>query len=208
MFACRYILGLNIKFERFDMLPMAMPTILAPKHASFMDAISLYSLNMGLTFILGKSTADKPIFRRIVPKLKIIVCDEFGGAKALKQLALDAQALPMEKRRFVIYPEGNWSIGDERHDYKIGVFFLQRKILCDVYPIASDLGKFWPRNTKDRKSGISISRLLFPLEVGMTKGVFMMTLARSIEDKTLELWQRDGSSGQIYTRKVGISFQE
>lgn len=71
--------------------------------------------------------------------------------------------------------------------YKMGTAALYGQLDQPCYPVAANVGVFWPRHGIYRRPGTAVVEFLPPIQPGQTAAAFMVELETAIEDASNRL---------------------
>jgi 1-acyl-sn-glycerol-3-phosphate acyltransferase len=86
-----------------------------------------------------------PLFGWVTRRYGVIGVDREAGAKALREMMLEAKRAKAAQRPVIIFPEGTRVPVGERPDLRPGFAGLYRALGLPVVPVAVDSGKLWQR---------------------------------------------------------------
>src|ERR1700751_2194392 len=116
----RLICGTKVEFRGQEKIPQG-PLIVAAKHQSMWETISLLHFFKAPFFVLKRELKWIPIFGLFLIKSNMIAIDRGAGARALMAMMRRAAEEVRHGRQFVIFPEGTRRpVGAPPH-YKTGV---------------------------------------------------------------------------------------
>ena len=94
--------------------------------------------------------------------------------------------------QLVIYPQGTRVAPGDHKPYKVGVGILYEELDQPCYPVATNVGLFWPKRGILRKPGTAVVEFLDPIEPGLSKEDFMAVLEERIEGRSNALMAEAG----------------
>lgn len=175
-----WIAGTESRIEGLENLPDG-PFILAPKHQSFWDTISLFHYLPDPVYILKRELTWIPLFGWYVMKMQMIAIDRGSRSKALKQAVRVAKQRMAESRQLIIYPEGTRRPPGAEPEYKWGIVEIYARLGVPVVPVAHVAGLYWPRRKFRRFPGVIHARFLPPIEPGLDRETFFKRLVGETE---------------------------
>ena len=92
----------------------------------------------------------------------------------------------------MIYPQGTRVAPGDHKPYKVGSAVLYTKLGQRCYPVACNVGVFWPRYGILKKPGTAVIEFLDPIEPGLEKNAFMSHLEDVVETRSNELMRDAG----------------
>jgi 1-acyl-sn-glycerol-3-phosphate acyltransferase len=186
IFLMRVICNIKVEFRGVEKIPRG-PLIVAAKHQSMWETISLLRFFDAPFFVLKRELTWIPLFGLFLIKSNMIAIDRGAGARALKEMMRRATEEVRHGRQFVIFPEGTRRpVGAPPH-YKTGVGLIYGNCGVRCLPVALNSGLFWPRRTFLRYPGTLVVEFLDPLPPGLPRDAFMARIETVIEDATNRL---------------------
>ena len=183
----RAIGGMAIEIRGREHLPARGPALLAMKHQSESDGISLAALIPGIAFVAMQELFRYPLIGAILYRLQMIRVDTCGGGRERENLARFAKRAYDSGRYIAIYPEGNLMAIGERERYRSGIYYMARDFGLPVTPVATCVGLLWNRRDWTKKAGRAAIEFLPAIPSGLEKADFMRRLEESIETATARL---------------------
>ncbi|MGJ5206057.1 lysophospholipid acyltransferase family protein [Bradyrhizobium sp. HKCCYLR20261] len=179
----RAICNIRVEYRGVEKIPKG-PLIVAAKHQSMWETISLLHFFDAPFFVLKRELLRIPLFGQYLLKANMIAIDRSSGARALKQVMRRAAEEVKHGRQFVIFPEGTRRPAGAPPDYKGGVGLIYTDCGVPCLPVALNSGLFWPRRTFLRYPGTLVVEFLDPLPPGLPRDEFMTRLQTMIEEAT------------------------
>ncbi|CCD90305.1 putative 1-acylglycerol-3-phosphate O-acyltransferase (plsC) [Bradyrhizobium sp. ORS 285] len=183
IFLMRVICNIRVEYRGVEKIPKG-PLIVAAKHQSMWETISLLHFFDAPFFVLKRELLRIPLFGQYLIKANMVAIDRSSGARALKQVMRRAAEEVKHGRQFVIFPEGTRRPAGAPPDYKGGVSLIYTDCGVPCLPVALNSGLFWPRRTFLRYPGTLVVEFLDPLPPGLPRDEFMTRLQTMIEDAT------------------------
>ena len=138
----RWLLGIRVRYEG----PRPSGQVFyAGKHQSLMEPLELVVELGAPATIMRREFARIPIWGWAAKRYGIILVDRAASSRALRQLMRDAGAARASGRSVMIFPEGTRTKPGEQPDLKSGVAGLYKMLGLPVVPVATDVGKLWPK---------------------------------------------------------------
>jgi 1-acyl-sn-glycerol-3-phosphate acyltransferase len=179
----RVICNIKVEFRGVEKIPKG-PLVVAAKHQSMWETISLLRFFDAPFFVLKHELTWIPLFGLFVVKANMIAIDRGAGGRALRAIMRRAEEEVRHGRQFVIFPEGTRRpVGAPPH-YKSGVSMIYADCAVPCLPVALNSGLFWPRRTFMRYPGTLVVEFLDPLPPGLPRGEFMARIETVIEEAT------------------------
>ncbi len=176
--SARWIIGLRTEVRG------PVPTgavLIASKHQSFLDSITLFSVLDGPRFIMKKQLAWIPVMGWHALRIGCVPVDRGKRGSAIKKMVADVEAGAQRPGQLIIYPQGTRTAPGVAMPYKVGSAVLYKELGQDCIPVATNVGYFWPRHGIYRKRGTAVVEFLPAIAPGLSNGAFMAELERSIE---------------------------
>jgi 1-acyl-sn-glycerol-3-phosphate acyltransferase len=177
----RVVCGIKVEFRGVEKIPKG-PLLVASKHQSMWETISLLRFFDAPFFVLKRELKRIPIFGLFLMKANMIAIDRGAGGRALLAMVRRAVAEVRHGRQLVIFPEGTRTAPGAEPHYKPGVG--QMYVACGVtcLPVALNSGLFWPRRTFMRYPGTLVVEFLDPLPPNLPRDEFFTRLRSVIEE--------------------------
>jgi 1-acyl-sn-glycerol-3-phosphate acyltransferase len=186
IFLMRVICNIKVEFRGVEKIPKG-PLIVAAKHQSMWETISLLRFFDAPFFVLKRELTWIPLFGLFLIKSNMIAIDRGAGARALRAIMRRAEEEVQHGRQFLIFPEGTRRpVGATPH-YKSGVSMIYADCGVPCLPVALNSGLFWPRRTFLRYPGTLVLEFLDPLPPGLPRAEFMARIETVIEEATNRL---------------------
>ena len=183
IFLMRVICNIKVEFRGVEKIPKG-PLIVAAKHQSMWETISLLRFFEAPFFALKRELRFIPIFGLFLIKTNMIAIDRRAGGRALIAMARRAREEVLRGRQFVIFPEGTRRPVGAPPQYKSGVGLIYTDCGVPCLPVALNSGLFWPRRTFLRYPGTLVVEFLDPLPPGLPRDEFLTRMRNAIEDAT------------------------
>ncbi len=181
IFLMRIVCGIKVEFRGAEKIPKG-PLLVASKHQSMWETISLLPFFDAPFFVLKRELQWIPIFGLYLMKANMIAIDRRAGGRALLAMVRRAVAEVRHGRQLVIFPEGTRTPPGAPPQYKPGVgqIYVECGVTC--LPVALNSGLFWPRRTFMRYPGTLVVEFLDPLPPGLPREEFITRLRSAIEE--------------------------
>ncbi len=145
--------SLGIRTEVEGEIPPG-PHLIAVKHQSMFETIEMLLVARIPIIVLKRELADLPLFGRLTRRYGIIPVDREAGAKALREMLVEARAAAATGRPIVIYPEGTRVAPGTAPPLRAGFAGLYRALGLPVVPVAMDSGLLFPRGLNKRSGTV------------------------------------------------------
>ncbi|WP_024518504.1 lysophospholipid acyltransferase family protein [Bradyrhizobium sp. Tv2a-2] len=177
----RIVCGIKVEFRGVEKIPKG-PLLVASKHQSMWETISLLRFFDAPFFVLKRELKRIPIFGLYLIKADMIAIDRKAGGRALMAMMKRASDEVRRGRQFVIFPEGTRTAPGAPPDYKRGVIQIYADCGVPCLPVALNSGLFWPRRTFMRYPGTLVVEFLDPLPPNLPREEFFNRLRTAIEE--------------------------
>jgi 1-acyl-sn-glycerol-3-phosphate acyltransferase len=176
----RVICGIKVEFRGVEKIPEG-PLIVAAKHQSMWETISLLSFFEAPFFVVKRELKFIPLFGLFLIKTRMVAIDRASGSRALLTVTRRAAEEVRQGRQFVIFPEGTRTAPGAPPQYKSGVALIYSECGVSCLPVALNSGLFWPRRTFMRYPGTLVVEFLDPIPPGLKRDEFLNRLETAIE---------------------------
>ncbi|MBO0902467.1 lysophospholipid acyltransferase family protein [Jiella sonneratiae] len=190
-----HVAGTSSELSGLERLP-AGSAIVASKHQSVWEILSLLTVVERPTFILKKELLSIPIFGAFARHMKMIPVDRAKRGGAIPAMMEAAREAIAAGRRIIIFPEGTRTRPGAEVEYRQGVYRLYEALGLPVVPVALNSGLFWPRNGFVKRPGTIRADFLEPIGPGLERTRFLTTLRTAIETRSRELCGEAGPTQQ------------
>jgi|SRR5690349_22830382 len=186
IFLMRVICNIRVEFRGTEKIPTG-PLIVASKHQSMWETISLLQFFEAPFFVLKRELTWIPVFGLFLIKANMIAIDRGAGSRALRSMMRRAEEEVRRGRQFVIFPEGTRRPVGAPPQYKSGIGVIYADCGVPCLPVALNSGLFWPRRTFLRYPGTLVVEFLDPLPPGLPRDEFLARIQSVIEEATNRL---------------------
>lgn len=149
----RYVLGIRVRVE--GQRPSG-PAFYAAKHQSMWETLDLQWRLDGPAMVLKQELARIPVWGWSARRYGAIVVDRDAAAGAMRAMMRDAKAAQAEGRSILIFPEGTRVAPGEQPPLKPGFAGLYRLLGLQTVPVATDIGRIWPRRGLKRPGIVTL----------------------------------------------------
>jgi 1-acyl-sn-glycerol-3-phosphate acyltransferase len=182
----RAICGIKVEFRGVEKIPKG-PLIVASKHQSMWETISLLSFFEEPFFVLKRELLFIPLFGLFLIKTRMVAIDRSAAGRALLAVMRRAAKEVEHGRQFVIFPEGTRTAPGAPPQYKAGVGLIYSECGAPCLPVALNSGLFWPRRTFMRYPGTLVVEFLDPIPPGLKRDEFLQRMENVIEQASNRL---------------------
>jgi 1-acyl-sn-glycerol-3-phosphate acyltransferase len=179
----RVICNIKVEYRGVEKIPKG-PLIVAAKHQSMWETISLLQFFDAPFFVLKRELLRIPLFGQYLIKANMVAIDRSSGRQALLKLIKRAGEEVRRGRQFLIFPEGTRRPAGAPPDYKAGVSLIYADCGVQCLPVALNSGLFWPRRAFLRYPGTLVVEFLDPLPPGLPRTEFLARIQAVIEEAT------------------------
>jgi 1-acyl-sn-glycerol-3-phosphate acyltransferase len=179
----RVICGIKVEFRGVEKIPKG-PLIVASKHQSMWETISLLRFFEAPFFVVKRELKFIPLFGLYIIKTNMVAIDRSKGGRALLAVMRRAAEEVRHGRQFVIFPEGTRTAPGAPPHYKAGVGLVYSECGVPCLPVALNSGLFWPRRTFMRYPGTLVVEFLDPIPPGLKRDEFLSRVETAIETAT------------------------
>src|ERR1700746_518971 len=131
----RVICGIKVEFRGVEKIPKG-PLIVASKHQSMWETISLLRFFEAPFFVVKRELKFIPIFGLFIIKTDMVAIDRSKGGRALLAVLRRAAEEVRHGRQFVIFPEGTRRPVGAPPQYKAGVGMVYADCGVPCLPVA------------------------------------------------------------------------
>ena len=143
---------LGIRFEWDGEIP-AGPYLIAVKHQAMVEAVDTLRFARLPVVVMKRELSHMPLWGNAARAYGVIGVDRDAGAKALREMMVEARAAAATRRPVLIFPEGTRVPFGEKPPLQAGFAGLYRVLGLPVVPIALDSARLWPRGSFVKQSG-------------------------------------------------------
>jgi 1-acyl-sn-glycerol-3-phosphate acyltransferase len=169
--------------------------LVAAKHQSFLDILLIFQALPRGKFIMKRELLWTPIIGLYAKRVGCIPVNRGKRGAAIAKMVRDVAAEFSDPGQLVIYPQGTRVAPGVKVPYKAGTGILYDSLKEPCYPVATNVGLFWPKKGLLRKPGLAVVEFLEPIGPGMERGAFMAELEQRIEEQSDALMREGGFTG-------------
>jgi len=189
IFTVRILCGLRSEVRG---TPPTGEAVVAAKHQSFLDIILIFNAVPAAKFIMKRELMYAPFLGQYALRIGCIPVDRGKRGAAIAKMKADVQAGAVEPGQLVIYPQGTRVAPGATRPYKVGTGLLYEQLGQPCYPVATNVGVFWPKRGILRKPGLAVVEFLPPIAPGLPVAGFMTRLEDDIETHSNRLMAEAG----------------
>ena len=162
------------------------------KHQSFLDIMMIFTALPAGKFIMKKEILMMPVIGQYARLLNCIPVDRGKRGEAIRKMVADVDAGLQEPGQLIIYSQGTRVAPGVKMPYKVGTGVLYEQLGQTAYPVATNVGVFWPKHGIYRKPGTAVVEFLEPIPPGLDRDTFMQELETRVEAASDRLMQEAG----------------
>lgn len=189
IFTARVLCGLRSEVRG---TPPTGEAVVAAKHQSFLDIILILNAVPAAKFIMKRELMYAPFLGQYALRIGCVPVARGKRGAAITKMKADVQAGAAEPGQLVIYPQGTRVAPGATLPYKIGTGLLYQQLGQPCYPVATNVGVFWPKRGILRKPGLAVVEFLPPIAPGLAVADFMTRLEGDIEAHSNRLMAEAG----------------
>lgn len=193
---CKYIraslaliCGLKIEYRG---TPPLGEVLVAAKHQSFLDVMMIYAAVPRGRFIMKSELRYAPILGWYALAMGCIPVVRGKRAGAITKMLADVKSGKALPGQLIIYPQGTRVAPGASAPYKVGTALLYQQMQQPCYPVATNIGMFWPKLGVMRKRGTAVVSFLDPIQAGLNSADFVALLEQEIETHSNALMRAAG----------------
>jgi 1-acyl-sn-glycerol-3-phosphate acyltransferase len=193
---CKYIraslaviCGLKIEYRG---TPPVGEVLVAAKHQSFLDVMMIYAALPRGRFIMKSELRYAPVLGWYGLRMGCVPVQRGKRAGAITKMLADEKSGKSLPVQLIIYPQGTRVAPGDQRPYKMGTALLYQQMEQPCYPVATNIGMFWPKLAVMRKRGTAVVEFLPPIQPGLNNAEFMELLEQQIETQSNALMRAAG----------------
>ena len=166
--------------------------MIAAKHQSFFDIILICSVVPRPKFIMKQELRFAPILGWYALRIGCVPVNRGQRGQAVRKMLADVAEGRSEPGQLIIYPQGTRVAPEAKVPYKVGTGLLYEQLGQPCYPVAANVGLFWPKRGILRKPGLAVVEFLPPIPPGLPVPEFMAQLETQVEVRSNSLMAEAG----------------
>ena len=178
IFTLRVLCGLRSEVRG---VPPTGEAVIAAKHQSFLDIILIFNAVPAGKFIMKRELMYAPFIGQYALKIGCVPVNRGKRGAAIAEMKADVAAGAAEPGQLIIYPQGTRVAPGVKRPYKVGTGLLYDQLAQPCYPVATNVGVFWPKRGILRKPGLAVVEFLPPIAPGLPVPAFMSKLEVEVE---------------------------
>jgi 1-acyl-sn-glycerol-3-phosphate acyltransferase len=192
IFTLRLLTGLRSEVRG---TPPTGEAVIAAKHQSFLDIILIFNAVPAGKFIMKRELLYAPFLGQYALRIGCVPVNRGKRGAAITKMKADVAAGAAEPGQLIIYPQGTRVAPGDKRPYKVGTGLLYEQLAQPCYPVATNVGVFWPKRGILRKPGLAVVEFLPPIAPGLTVSDFMARLDTEVETHSDRLMRDAGFKG-------------
>ena len=189
IFSLRLLTGLKSEVRG---TPPTAEALIAAKHQSFLDIILIFNAVPAGKFIMKRELMFTPFLGQYALRIGCVPVDRGKRGAAIARMKADVAAGAAEPGQLIIYPQGTRVAPGDKKPYKVGTGLLYDQLSQPCYPVAANVGLFWPKRGILRKPGLAVVEFLPPIAPGLPVAEFMAQLETRVESRSDRLMAEAG----------------
>ncbi|WP_431298013.1 lysophospholipid acyltransferase family protein [Tabrizicola sp. BL-A-41-H6] len=172
--------------------PPATEAVIAAKHQSFLDIILIFNAVPAGKFIMKRELIYTPFLGQYALKIGCVPVNRGKRGAAITRMKADVAKGAAEPGQLIIYPQGTRVAPGVAKPYKVGTGLLYEQLGQPCYPVATNVGVFWPKRGILRHPGLAVVEFLPAIPPGKPIPVFMAELEATVETHSDRLMDEAG----------------
>ena len=172
--------------------PPTTECVIAAKHQSFLDIILIFHAVPAGKFIMKRELVYAPFLGQYALKIGCVPVNRGKRGAAITQMKADVAKGAAEPGQLIIYPQGTRVAPGATKPYKVGTGLLYEQLAQPCFPVATNVGVFWPKRGILRKPGLAVVEFLPPIAPGLKVQDFMARLESEVETHSNRLMAETG----------------
>lgn len=172
--------------------PPTTEAVIAAKHQSFLDIILIFNAVPAGKFIMKRELIYTPFLGQYALKIGCVPVNRGKRGAAITRMKADVAKGAAEPGQLIIYPQGTRVAPCVAKPYKVGTGLLYDQLGQPCYPVATNVGVFWPKRGILRHPGLAVVEFLPPIPPGKPIPVFMAELEATVETHSDRLMAEAG----------------
>jgi 1-acyl-sn-glycerol-3-phosphate acyltransferase len=189
IFTLRLLCGLKSEVRG---IPPTGEAVIAAKHQSFLDIILIFNAVPAGKFIMKRELMFAPFLGQYALRIGCVPVNRGKRGAAIQKMKADVAKGTAEPGQLIIYPQGTRVAPGASKPYKVGTGLLYEQLAQPCYPVATNVGVFWPKRGILRKPGLAVVEFLPPIAPGLPIPAFMETLETDVETHSDRLMREAG----------------
>lgn len=192
-YSLRLLCGLRTEVRG---IPPTTEALVAGKHQSFLDIIMIYSALPRGKFIMKAELRFAPVLGWYALRMGCVPVKRGARGAAITKMMAAVKSGRERPGQMVIYPQGTRVAPGHVKPYKVGTAALYAQLGQPCYPVAANVGLFWPKRGILRLPGTASIEFLPVIEPGLSNAEFMSRVEQAIETGSNRLMAEAGFTGR------------
>ncbi|TAG30251.1 MAG: 1-acyl-sn-glycerol-3-phosphate acyltransferase [Rhodobacterales bacterium] len=189
IFTLRILCGLRCEVRG---TPPSTEALIAAKHQSFLDIMMIFHAVPAGKFVMKAELMYAPFLGQYAKRIGCVPVNRGKRGAAIARMKADVAAGAAEPGQLIIYPQGTRVAPGVKKPYKVGTGLLYEQLGQPCYPVATNVGVFWPKRGILRKPGLAVVEFLPPIAPGLPPAEVMARLEAEIETHSNRLMDEAG----------------
>jgi 1-acyl-sn-glycerol-3-phosphate acyltransferase len=189
IFTLRILCGLRCEVRG---TPPTTEALIAAKHQSFLDILLIFNAVPAGKFIMKRELMFAPIIGQYGLRIGCVPVNRGKRGAAIAKMKADVAKGAAEPGQLIIYSQGTRVAPGVKRPYKVGTGLLYEQLAQPCYPVATNVGVFWPKRGILRKPGLAVVEFLPPIAPGQPVADFMSRLETEVETASDRLMAEAG----------------
>ncbi|GBR50321.1 1-acyl-sn-glycerol-3-phosphate acyltransferase [Neokomagataea thailandica NBRC 106555] len=177
-----FICNIRIVIEGKEHLTTGAPLLIASQHQSFFDGFIWMSLAEKPAYIIKQELTRIPLVGPMLLLSGMIPVERSAGSSAMRGMLKAVSHAHNNNRQVIIFPEGTRTDPGERHPIQPGIVALARQSEAPVLPVATNSGRYWPKNPWQKMSGTIIVAIGPQIMASTDRKAFLPKLEQGWDD--------------------------
>tara|TARA_R110002096_G_scaffold47539_21_gene126780 strand:- start:1763 stop:2467 length:705 start_codon:yes stop_codon:yes gene_type:complete len=192
LFSLRLLTGLKTEVRG---VPPVTEALVAAKHQSFLDIIMIFDAVPRGKFIMKRELIYAPVLGWFALRMGCVPVNRGKRGAAIVKMIRDVKSGAQWAGQLIIYSQGTRVAPGVKMPYKGGAALLYKQLGQDCYPVATNVGVFWPKRGIYRKPGLAVIEFLPVISAGLPNAAFMARLEAEVETASDALCAEAGFKG-------------
>ena len=172
--------------------PPTTEAVIAAKHQSFLDIMLIFNAVPAGKFIMKRELIFAPFLGQYALRIGCVPVNRGKRGAAIAQMKADVAKGAAEPGQLIIYPQGTRVSPGVAKPYKVGTGLLYEQLAQPCYPVATNVGVFWPKRGILRHPGLAVVEFLPAIAPGQPVPDFMASVETAIETASNRLMAEAG----------------
>jgi len=192
IFSLRVMTGLKTEVRG---TPPSGEALIAAKHQSFLDILVIFNAVPRGKFVMKRELIYAPVLGWYGLRIGCVPVNRGKRGAAIAKMMSDVKSGAQRAGQLIIYSQGTRVAPGAKMPYKVGTALLYQQLKQDCYPVATNVGVFWPKRKIYRKPGLAVVEFLPVIPTGLPNTAFMARLEAEVETASDALCAEAGFKG-------------